>query len=1040
MRRLALCLTAALATIGCMQPVDAAPWANVAEPVFAHADTRELPDTYIDALAQDATGFVWVGTAGGLARYDGYRFRSFAPNPNDPNALPEGYVRTLLAGSQRRLWIGTSSSGLVAFDESTETFRTWRPDPSKGTGPRSASIVALAERDGKIWAGGDAGLDRFDPQSQRFEPIDVVPGAAQQPSAGSILFDAKGALWVGTAIGLFYRAPGGEHFSKISLGNDDRARGALVASLYQDGAGRIWVGCLDRIFVLDGARVIATLHASSAQVSMVETAPGIVWSAALAGGISIVDLTRATVRYIAADRINPGGFAQGPTTALMRDRSGLIWIATGDGGLLLFDPNSRGMRAISATNPATTLSFGGVTSLAMSRDGRLWAGGLDGAIAAIDATQGIAARVQLPARVQITSLATSPGGTMWIGTVTGLCRLDTQSAIARCATSPAPLGRIGIQAMFDDGRTLWLGTGAGLFAQDERSGAVTAYRRGSAPGGLSNGSVMSLYRDRKGRLWIGTFNGLNRLDPATHRIAQFTFDRRDPSSVGTGFIDAIVEDRSGRIWAGAVGGPLNVLQERGDGTAFVRHVDRAQGMPHQNVDGLRLAPDGQIWASTNAGLATIDPVTLRARPRGWIDGVLGGDYWSGSAATGPDGTLFFGSVDGISVVMPGARSTWSYQPPIVVTEFEAGAASVPAWTANAPGAVVELPATQRGFDAEFAALDYSAPRALRYAYKLDGFDRDWIETAAARRLAAYTNLPPGRYTLRVRATNRYGRWSGAQLALTIEALPAWYERWWFRALLAVLALLAIWAAIALRTGFLHQRQKELETLVASRTRALSVANARLEELSLTDPLTGLRNRRFLESFIESDTALTLRRYAESGTEYPPDADLLFVLVDIDRFKEVNDLHGHHAGDRVLVQMRERLLEVFRESDYVVRGGGEEFLMVARGGRRDEAAELAARVRKAVASRPFALGGGETARLSVSAGVAAFPFVQSAPGALTWSQTIDLADRALYAAKQSGRNASIAIAATPATRLDRIEGALESGDDVIAAAALALQTS
>lgn len=241
-------------------------------------------------------------------------------------------------------------------------------------------------------------------------------------------------------------------------------------------------------------------------------------------------------------------------------------------------------------------------------------------------------------------------------------------------------------------------------------------------------------------------------------------------------------------------------------------------------------------------------------------------------------------------------------------------------------------------------------------------------------------------------------------------------------LVATPILLGACTFYKIRTEVLERHQHELEAAVAERTQelawaneALSQANVRLEEASVTEPLTGLRNRRFLIQHVEADVAVALRRYEDwllGGVSTPPPhyADLLFFLADIDHFKTLNDRFGHNTGDIVLTQMRERFLEVFRESDFVVRWGGEEFLAVARGSRREDAPEIAERVRRAVASRPFTINGGESVEMTISIGFAAFPFDTFVPRSVSWSQAIDIAGRALYMAKDAGRNACVGLAA------------------------------
>ncbi|UGQ46860.1 sensor domain-containing diguanylate cyclase [Massilia endophytica] len=240
------------------------------------------------------------------------------------------------------------------------------------------------------------------------------------------------------------------------------------------------------------------------------------------------------------------------------------------------------------------------------------------------------------------------------------------------------------------------------------------------------------------------------------------------------------------------------------------------------------------------------------------------------------------------------------------------------------------------------------------------------------------------------------------------------ERMIFRTLCA-------YGAIALDNAAAYRQvAATLKTLSATQAQLLEKnlelerAYKALEDVSLTDQLTGLRNRRFFLQHVEADVALSLRRYDERATSASPDRDLVFFMVDMDYFKEVNDTHGHAAGDAILVQMQERLREVFRETDYLVRWGGEEFLVLARAIQREEAWAVAERVRNAVASRPFELPDGHCIDRSCSIGFACFPFLPEAPRLLNWSQVVGLADQALYVAKHSGRNGWAGLYATQAT--------------------------
>jgi len=296
-------------------------------------------------------------------------------------------------------------------------------------------------------------------------------------------------------------------------------------------------------------------------------------------------------------------------------------------------------------------------------------------------------------------------------------------------------------------------------------------------------------------------------------------------------------------------------------------------------------------------------------------------------------------------------------------------------------------------------------------------DDGWVDGTLGR-AATYTNLSPGHYRLHLQGSNRDGVWSAGELMVDVVVQAAWWQTAWARAL-AVLAAVGLVAGIVrARTRLLLRRHRVLEARVQERTEALEAAtaaltakSAELEEASLTDPLTGLRNRRFLDRQLPADAALAVRHYEPIASIPSPggsEQDLLFFLIDIDHFKRINDAHGHMAGDAVLTQMRGRLEQVFRSTDYLVRWGGEEFLIVARGTPRSRAAELAERARQAIAVRPFELDGGFRLSLTSSVGFSAFPLCTRLPAALDWHAAIDLADAALYEAKDIGRNAWVGL--------------------------------
>ena len=1020
-----------LCAIGNARAAAVSPWAQFADPVFMRLEHRQAPPIVLD-IAADSSGFIWLGTEGGLVRYDGYRFRMFSADSENPHALPNDWVNALLADPSGGLWIGTGSGGLVHFDAATEMFRTWRRDPNGRVGPRSSAVFALSLQPGAILlVGGDGGLDRFDARSGAFTPIKIVSRAGVDPTVFSLLTDSQGTTWVGTGRGLYYRRRSERRFTRFDLGS----RGAPpIRSLYEDDERRLWAGSENAVYAIDATRSRVRAFVSSpddsatlapgAQMALLEVRPGSLWVGGY-GGLSIVDTQTNRVRRVEPDADFTGGFQGGRVFALYRDPSGLVWLG-GDAGTSLHNPQSSGLHVLSATKLGLGPSgVNGARSVALS-NGRLWAGGSLGRLVALDSRTSTMTALTVPNQLVVRQLSPAKNGELWLTAgFRALCALDTTRLDVACPAGPPEFAGEPAFEVLDTASTLFLGTyNDGLLAQDKATGRITHYRRGDAPNTLTNGIVSSLLRDRKGRIWVGTYGGLNVIDAHGRVVKRYVSVPGDASSIGSGLITSLHEDRSGRIWASANGGPLNVLVPQPDGSMRIRRLSRADGLPSENVDSIGEDARGRIWAATDDGVAVFDGASLRARALGFIDGVGESGYWADAVAEDKDGTIFFGGADGITVIAPNASAPWTYAPPLVVTELTVGGRRISAWDLN-QGRPLDLPADARAFSATYAALDYSDPGSVQYAYKLDGFDRDWIRTDTEHREVSYTNLPPGNYTLLVRATNRLGVWSTHSLALRIHAPALWYETWWFKVLLILAALAAMLGAIQWRTAVLRQRQHQLEAVISKRTQELSVANSALStankalmEASLTDPLTGLRNRRFMTEHIEAEVALALRSRVS----------LLFFLIDIDLFKAVNDEFGHGAGDAVLAQMRERLQNVFRASDFLLRWGGEEFLAVARGSLRDDAPDIAERLRAAVADRPFAIGEGITLRKTVSIGFAAYPFAPWDPQALGWVQVVELADYALYLAKDAGRNTWFGLTANERTDLSSLVQRLKKSDE------------
>ncbi|MDI4634425.1 diguanylate cyclase [Pelomonas sp. V22] len=1033
-------------------------WSQLAELSFRHLRQEDgLPNEIATAVAEDGAGYLWVGSLGGLARWDGYRFRIYQTDAERPGALPDGFIQTLHGDRKGRLWIGTQGAGLARYEPATDGFVGYPVGP---LGLAHVSVRAIADDgQGGLWVASEGGLDHLDTESGRFHRVLPTNGAdAPGARVWTVLQDSRAGLWVGTEKGLFHRPGGAVRFQRMQLPVSGRQ--PEPRSLFEDSAGRLWIGTLQHgAFVLEpGETQPAALQAETPDrpslavqhvVTINEMRPGEVWLGTLSHGIFAFDAASRRARVIQHKPALAVSLADNSIKSLYRDRSGLLWVAT-NRGLSRNDPSQRAVLTMYGTPPCEAAPCREVTVsnevswILPTADGRIWLGTHKRGVEIIDPNGGRVGWLRpdatqperaLPQDV-VVALEQVADGTVYIGTKRGLYRASGDGKRVQRVRIEGRDPAESSWALLADGDTLWIGGQSdGLWALNLRTDKARAVLSEPARQ-LSDQRIFTLARGPGGSLWIGTRMGLNRLFTATGKVQRIVPDPARPDGLSAGFITSLYTDRQQRLWVGTYGGGISLLEGSSEPLHF-RHVGKAQGLPNENINALQEDRQGLVWASTDNGLARIDPATLQAQSLRRAEGVEFLTYWTGSAASTSAGELLFGGAGGLSIVRPDQFQRWNYRPPVVLTALRLG----DQWLSQSQLAqlgseTLELPSEGGQLVGELAALDYSAPERNRYAHKLENLDRKWVELEPGQRQFSYNNLPPGNYRLMLRGANRDGVWTEKELAVSLRVLPAWHQTWWFRGLLLLAILGGVVLVVQARTRWLRMREQQLSRLVAERTAELETLSAALaqkslvlERASISDPLTGLHNRRFLAEHIETALAASLRRVREARlheSEPPPDCDSLFFLIDVDHFKRVNDQYGHAAGDAVLVQFGRRLQQLMRESDYVVRWGGEEFLAVARDTNRSRAAELAERIRCVMADTPFELDDGRLLRVSCSIGFACMPFITDKPKALGWQDAVKLADQALLGAKRSGRNAWVGLLATGSTPDFRLPELLQNG--------------
>lgn len=933
------------------------------------------------ALAQDGTGFIWVGTEDGLYRFDGQRFRVFGLK----QGLPSAFVDNLHVDRQGILWVGTYNGLCRPQDDQFQVVGGDSGLPGK-------QITALKDGpDGQLWVGMNEGLFQRLPQG-RFQP---VPG------------------WVGGAVTAMWSQPGSDAIwvaswrdSRATILRWDRAGWRSFAggrelgreridALAVDGRGVVWARSLNHLWSLSAGGGLFELSAdrlpAARQKGHLYVDPrGQLW----------VTTNQGLYRREGAEwrRLGPAEGLPGKILrAIMEDREGSLWVA---GGAIFRLQGGGVLKAYTADHG---LPNDVVWCVFRDKAGTLYAG-TDGGLAKAD---GRGWRL-VPGtnNFQVRSVIQGPDGALYVGGGPEILRLDARSGIRRFGSAQGVVtaGRI-FRLLFDSRGDLWVATDGGGLLKGSGKGDRWHFKHQTIPGGTPTERFADIFIDSVGRLWAPGEKGLAMWDGQTWRrytqkdglrsdhanyirgtrngdllftyfepfgMARATYsqgvfkvmEHLDGSVSPEKAIFSFAEDVKGNLWIGT-GQGLDLLARDGRG----EHFGHGEGLVSEDLNSMALLPEpnGDLWIGTSGGLARFDASLYKGPPK---------------------------------------------HPSTVILECRLGKDRVPVFSSQR----IQVPHESNTFSVKFASLSFIREGSVRCQVRLEGLEPDWhfSDTLEER----YPALPYGKYRFDARSRIAQGEW-GPVSSYEFEVLPAWWETWWFRTLALLVAAGAILLIVRWRVDALHRRNRTLQEMVAARTREVEAkaeelerANEALRNQSLTDPLTGLRNRRYLGVCMPEDVAQVHRVHrdvvASRNDRLLLNIDLIFLMVDIDHFKFVNDHFGHAAGDQVLQQVAEILKMATRDSDTVVRWGGEEFLVVARNAARRDSAILAERIRVQMEAHDFLLEDGTHLRRTCSIGFTYYPFVPENPNLLVWEQVLDIADHCLFAAKRGGRNAWVGL--------------------------------
>lgn len=1159
----------------------------------------------ISSFIEDNDGFIWIAGSDGLLRYDGYDYKAFKHDENDTNSLSGNRVNTMWKGHDGLIYIGTNANGLSVFNTKTEKFINYKHNSKKPNSLAGNSIRAIiGDEQGGIWIGTNSGLDYFDPSLNTFTHFTHQKNdkaTLNDNHVRSLLIDKNKVLWVGTWQGLnkfnhetqTFESVLSDHNQPNSFANQ------IIYTMFESSDGKLWLGTADK----GAAWIEPTLKQKSLTINWLgiepnnkntisspwvtaikQISPTTLWISTYGGGINEVNLLSSKVtKHMLYDKFIVGSINQNEISTLFIDSSGIVWIGNWGKGVNIYNTNNAAFRTLHHSPVRDVgLSTDEVLSILELQNGQIWLGtnnnGIDVFSPTLGFLDGHRPAINQDDQLQgdgVLAMAQTVNGDVWIGTRhQGLYRYNSKTDNFKRFTPQDGIDVRGVTRLWPDNNgDLWIASDVNFYRFDSKNKQFIAQttRDNEKFGTSVNGIRVS----GDGSTWVATAQGLFVILKGTNQLLPIVDEHGDLISELNQQINSVFFDNEQNMW---VNNNRDKLFKISSWTKNIINTQALKLIP--NTERMTFYyrmgqnENDRLWGSEGM----LDTSTLQSVKLDQANGIdLGNEYYGNIGKT-KAGLLFFGGSNGLLMIKPELYRDWDHEPNVVITKLKIDGKSLE----SQPKKSLKLPAKTKSISFEFASLDYSAPHKLQYAYQLEGYDDKWLETDAKQRSTQYTNLPPGDYTFKVKSTNRIGKWSDKQVALSFTQEPAWHQTIWFKILVLLTIFLGFYMVLKLRLHHLHLQKVALQKKVihktadilmlsevgkeltashvkqevgtklykslckimpvdafllgiieeksnsiyfptvieegifiesfnftitneerlavqcvinaqeyilmsdadidnyhftvkvkpltdnkmssviyepliiknktvgvlsvqsknehaftstniemlrtlasytavamdnilayeqiADKNEALNKAIENLEKVTYTDQLTGAHNRRFLDKYLDQSLVLQQRQSATATSK--TNLDFGFILIDADHFKHVNDTYGHEAGDQVLCQLVAIIKTTCRQSDWVVRWGGEEFLVVCQYTERNFLTQMAERIRHNIDQHSFDLGNGKFIHNTCSLGIAPIPFSKNKNNNITWQQSLNIADIALYAAKTHGRNAWVEISLNP----------------------------
>jgi diguanylate cyclase (GGDEF)-like protein len=928
----------------------------------SYSEDNGLGNLSIQCLLQDHIGYIWVGTQNGIYRYEGQHFVAFGRK----QGLSDTMISALHETVDGTLWVGTRS-GLYRFEAGR-----FRSVPRTVAYEIRWQFGLASDRKDRLFVATDRGLLIGDPPftsaGARNFHFYTDPQLPEGQPVSSVYVDPNDTVWFSYSTKLCKLYAGALNI----IGNEEGLPDQSWKAILSDGNGDLWLRSPQHLFVWDHKR----RHFIPRETGM---ASGESRSyLALDGSRQILIPTDHGLGHWNGTRweflTQANGLPGDSVCCVLNDGEGSRWIGMRGTGLA----RSRTLMQWESWGHAEGLRSEDIWAMQRDSRGKLWVGTSAGLerLPLKRTRQGGEISSASGSRSVISSFARDSGGILWAGSAAGrVLRINVDTGVVRQFGAESGLTGTNmlsvLSLMLDSSNHLWVSTNEGLFKADATVDSIR-FALQSVPSSVSREMFHQCIQDKVGAFWAAGRKGLVRFQDG--KWTRFSV----PDGLRGKHVTGVAVQANGDLWISYGGEPgVSHLWLDAANRRHIEHFSRADRLHSDQIVTLGVDQRDWVWIGGENGIDVFQGG--RWQYFGRAQGLVWNDCNSNAFYADRDGSVWIGTSRGLAHFRPQSAPLPNPPPPVLLTSARWGTRSViderpPSFAyANHPLVI------------SFTGLTYDNESAVRFRYRLGGLEPEWVETDA--REVRFASLHPGQYTFEVQARSAEHVWSREPARLQLTIRPPWWQTWWFRlfqlaAILLTIRLLWVW-----RTGQLVKRQRELERAVADRTQELEAERKKFQELATWDSLTGVWNRRAIFEVLSNELA----RAKRSGDT------VAVVMADLDRFKQINDQHGHQAGDAVLQEAARRMKTAIRVSDGLGRYGGEEFLIILPGCDSLVASRRAEEIRELIARDPVATNVGEL-HVTCSLGV---NWTRKDFYDASW--LIKAADAALYRAKHGGRN-------------------------------------